>query len=245
MQPAPDPLRYVRIATLAAAVLAVALCLASGPGTRAGLWSWQAGLAFVKWGFFVGAAAAISALALLALFALPRFRARPGVAVLSLCLALAAAAPPLVLLAQAKNVPPIHDISTDTADPPAFVGLLEERRKAPNGFAYGGEKVAARQRAAYADVQPLVVKAPPREVTQRAIDAARAMGWEVVASDAAAGRVEATDTSAWFGFKDDVVVRVRPEGEGSRVDVRSVSRVGVSDLGANAKRIRSFLARLA
>jgi uncharacterized protein (DUF1499 family) len=158
---------------------------------------------------------------------------------------LAAAVPPLALLSQAKNVPPIHDISTDTADPPAFVGLLEERRKAPNGFAYGGEGVAAQQRRAYADIKPVVVKSPPRETTQRAIDAARSMGWEVVVADAATGRVEAIDTSAWFGFKDDVVVRVRPEGEGSRVDVRSVSRVGVSDLGANAKRIRGFLARLA
>lgn len=245
MQPAPDTLRHVRIATLAAAILAVALCLASGPGTRAGLWTWQTGIALVSWGFFLGAAAVISALALLALFAVPRFRARPRVAVAALVIGLAAAVPPLALLSQAKRVPPIHDITTDTADPPAFVGLLEARRNAPNGFAYGGAELAARQREAYADVKPLLVKAPPREVTQRAIDAARAMGWEVVASDAAAGRIEATDTSTWFGFKDDVVVRVRPEGEGSRVDVRSASRVGTSDLGANAKRIRSFLAKLA
>ena len=245
MQPAPDPLRHARTATLAVAVLALALCLASGPGTRAGLWTWQTGLAFVKWGFFLGAAAAISALALLLLFAVPRFRARPRVVLAALVLALIAAVPPLALLSQAKQVPPIHDITTDTADPPAFVGLLEERRKSPNGFAYGGETVAKRQREAYADVKTLVVKAPPREATQRAIDAARAMGWEVVSSDAAAGRVEATDTSTWFGFKDDIVVRVRPEGEGSRIDVRSVSRVGVSDLGANARRIRGFLARLA
>jgi uncharacterized protein (DUF1499 family) len=81
---------------------------------------------------------------------------------------------------------------------------------------------------------------------QRAIDAARASGWEIVSSDTASGSLEATATTRWFGFKDDVIVRVRPEaGGGSRVDVRSASRVGESDLGANAKRIREFLSRLA
>jgi uncharacterized protein (DUF1499 family) len=80
---------------------------------------------------------------------------------------------------------------------------------------------------------------------RRAADAARAMGWEMVAADSAAGRVEATATTRWFGFKDDVVVRVRPDGAGSRIDVRSVSRVGGSDVGANAARIRAYLARVA
>lgn len=245
MQPRTDSLAKARWIVLALAALALAMLLVSGPGTRYGLWPWQAGLALVKWGFFAGVAAAVGALALLLLLAFPRFRARPWMAVLALCMAVATIAPPLILLGQAKSVPPIHDISTDTADPPAFVGLLEERRKAPNGFAYGGEPVAAQQRRAYADIKPVIVKTAPRETTQRAIDAARAMGWEVVVADAATGRVEAIDTSTWFGFKDDIVVRVRPEGQGSRIDVRSVSRVGMSDLGANAKRIRRFLAKLA
>ncbi|MEX2241047.1 MAG: DUF1499 domain-containing protein [Burkholderiales bacterium] len=70
------------------------------------------------------------------------------------------------------------------------------------------------------------------------------MGWEIVATDAAAGRIEATDTTFWFGFKDDVVIRVEGDGAGSRVDVRSVSRVGVGDVGANAKRIRAYLRAL-
>lgn len=245
MQPRTDFLAKARWIVLALAALAFAMLLVSGPGTRHGLWPWQTGLALVQWGFYAGAAAAVGALALLMLLAFPRFRARPWMPLLALCFALAAAVPPLILLGQATSVPPIHDITTDTADPPAFVGLLEERRKAPNGFAYGGEAVAAQQRRAYADIKPVVVKSAPRETTQRAIDAARSMGWEVVIADAATGRVEAIDTSTWFGFKDDIVIRVRAEGEGSRVDVRSVSRVGVSDLGANAKRIRGFLAKLA
>jgi uncharacterized protein (DUF1499 family) len=124
------------------------------------------------------------------------------------------------------------------------VALLEVRNQSPNGAAYGGSAVAAQQQKAYADLKPLVIAAPPREAMQRALDAARDMGWEVRASDTASGRIEATATTRWFGFKDDVIVRIRPEGAGSRVDARSVSRVGASDVGANAKRIREFLSRL-
>ncbi len=239
------PLDIARAITLAVACAAVFLLLMSGPGTRLGAWSWQNGIAMVRWAFYMGAAAGISAAALAILLLVPKFRFRPWVPVLALLIALVAIVPPLLLLSNAKAVPRIHDVTTDMADPPAFVALMEERRKAPNGFAYGGEAIAAQQRAGYPDLKALVMKAAPREVMQRVIDEARSMGWEVVASDAAAGRVEATDTTRWFGFKDDIVVRVRAEGEGSRVDVRSVSRVGLSDLGANAIRIRSFLGRLA
>jgi len=89
---------------------------------------------------------------------------------------------------------------------------------------------------------PVIVA--PADAFKRALQAARDMGWEVVAADAAAGRIEATDTTFWFGFKDDVVIRVEADGTGSRVDVRSVSRVGVGDVGANAKRIRAYLRAL-
>jgi uncharacterized protein (DUF1499 family) len=238
---------YVGIArnfSLALAVLAFVLICVSGPGTKAGWWPWQVGLGMLRFCFWMGAASAVVALVLIVLLAFPRLRVRPWVPVAALCLGLAAAAPPAILLAQAKSVPRIHDVTTDLADPPAFVALMEVRKKSPNGFAYGGEQVAAQQRQGYPDLKPLVLKTPPRDEMQKAIDAARSLGWEVVASDAAAGRIEATDTTSWFGFKDDIVVRIRPEGEGSRVDVRSVSRVGGSDIGANAKRIRKYLDKL-
>ena len=86
--------------------------------------------------------------------------------------------------------------------------------------------------------------ATPADAFKRALQAARDMGWEIVAADAAAGRIEATDTTFWFGFKDDVVIRVEADGAGSRVDLRSVSRVGVGDVGANAARIRAYLRTL-
>jgi uncharacterized protein (DUF1499 family) len=78
-------------------------------------------------------------------------------------------------------------------------------------------------------------------VFNRALDVAQRMGWELVAADQASGRIEATDTTTWFGFKDDIVVRVTSWGSGARVDMRSVSRVGRSDVGTNARRIREFL----
>ena len=226
------------------AVIALAMVAAAGPGTRQGWWPWQTGFAILKWGTYVGFAAAAGAAVLVAMLAVPRWRARPWVPLAALIIALVAIAPPIIMRNQAMGVPPIHDISTDTFDPPGFVALLPERQKSPNGADYGGPAIAAQQQQAYPGIKSLVVKTPPGETVQRAIDAARALGWEIVASDAAAGRIEATATTAWWGFKDDVVVRVRPEGTGSRVDVRSVSRVGVSDLGANAKRVTEFLAKL-
>lgn len=238
-------MRTARILAVALAVAALAMLLASGPGTRAGWWDWRFGISLLRYAVYVGGAAALLSLALVALLAVPKWRMRPWLPVLALCIALVAVAPPLILLGQAKAVPPIHDITTDVADPPAFVALLEVRDKSPNGAAYGGPAIAAQQQKAYPEVKPLVIAAPPREAMQKALDAARSMGWEVRASDAASGRIEATATTPWFGFKDDVIVRIRPEGAGSRVDVRSVSRVGGGDIGANAKRIREFLSRLA
>jgi uncharacterized protein (DUF1499 family) len=238
-------MRKVRAVTLALALLALLALVASGPGTRLGWWSWQAGLAFFKWAAYIGLAAAAVSAALVALIAVPKWRAGPWLPILSLCIALAAVAPPLIMLSRAKSVPPIHDITTDLAEPPAFVALAGVRAAAPNGAAYQGAKAAEGQRQAYGDIAPKLLPLPPTEAMQRAIDAARSLGWEVAASDVAAGRLEATDTTRWFGFKDDVVVRIRAEGAGSRVDVRSASRVGASDVGANAARVREFLAKLA
>jgi uncharacterized protein (DUF1499 family) len=239
-------MRRARAVVLVAAIVAVLLLLASGPGTRADWWSWQAGLSMLRWAAYIGMGAAAAALVVLLLHAVPRWRplgfVTPAVA---LVLALVAFAPPLYLLGEARKVPPIHDISTDLDEPPAFVALLPLRRAAPNGADYGGAQVAAQQKQGYPDLAPRVLELPPPEAMQRAIDTARAMGWEVAASDTTSGRLEATATTRWFGFKDDVIVRIRPQGTGSRVDVRSVSRVGRSDVGANAKRIREFLAKLA
>jgi uncharacterized protein (DUF1499 family) len=239
-------MRATRSVVMAVCVAAFVMLVASGPGTRAGLWAWQTGLSLVKWAFWTGAVGSAGAIVLIVLMVVPRWRQRPWMPLVALCFGLVAVVPPVILLNQAKSAPPIHDITTDYFDPPAFKALMPIRRQAPNGAAYGGTEIAKQQQQAYPDIKPVIVKAPPPETVQKALDAARAMDWEIVSTEAAAGRIEATATTMWFGFKDDIVVRVLPSPDGgSRVDVRSVSRVGKGDIGANAARVRKFLAKLA
>ncbi|HEU0204689.1 MAG TPA: DUF1499 domain-containing protein [Burkholderiaceae bacterium] len=145
---------------------------------------------------------------------------------------------------KSSSVPRIHDITTDTQNPPQFVALAAARRAAPNGAGYGGEEVAAQQRQAYPDIAPLRFALPPDQLFAHVERIAREMGWEVVAAPAAEGRLEATATTPLYGFKDDVVIRITAAGSGSRLDMRSKSRLGVGDLGANAARIRAFVSRL-
>ena len=109
---------------------------------------------------------------------------------------------------------------------------------------YGGVAVAAQQLKAYPDLKTLLLGMPMEKAFRAALETAREMGWQIVAQVPAEGRIEATDTSFWYGFKDDVVIRIYPAGDRSLVDIRSVSRVGVSDVGVNAKRIRGFLAKI-
>ena len=155
----------------------------------------------------------------------------------------AVAAWPLYMYYQVQTLPRIHDISTDTANPPAFDAVLPLRRAAKNPPEYV-PATATEQRKGYPDIVPLQLSLAPSVAFDNAERAARAMGWQVVAVAADKMRIEATDTTLLFGFKDDIVVRVTPAPGGSQVDIRSVSRVGKSDLGANARRIRAFLAAL-
>ena len=103
-------------------------------------------------------------------------------------------------------------------------------------------EVDAAQRNAWPELRPLDSPLPPAEAFARAAATAHALGWRIHAQDAATGLIEASATTFWFGFVDDVVIRVRPHAEGSRIDLRSVSRVGQGDLGANARRIARFSA---
>ena len=139
----------------------------------------------------------------------------------------------------AAIVPPIHDISTDTTNPPQFVAVIALRKKGDNSLDPDPETVA-KQTSAYPDLKTVTVNAPPPQVLHRAEATARDMGWEIVAVDPQALRIEATATTLLYGFKDDIVIRVAADGAGSRLDVRSASRVGRSDIGVNAKRIRAY-----
>ena len=156
-----------------------------------------------------------------------------------------AAVVPLAAILSAAGAPAIHDVTTDTGDPPRFEAVVPLRADAPNSLEYGGPELAAAQRAAYPELAPLTVDLSVEAAVETAQAVAEALGWRIVSADPARGLLEATDTTFWFGFEDDVAVRVRPAGDSrSRVDVRSVSRVGVGDLGANAARIEAFLERM-
>jgi uncharacterized protein (DUF1499 family) len=217
------------------------LLLLVGPlATRLGVWNFLVGFALMALG---GLSILLAVLALLAggyrtgewMRALPLVVG--GVAVLAV---------PIVLVVRSGGAPPIHDITTDTSDPPRFVSALPLRAaaNAANPPEYGGPEVAAQQQRAFPDLQPLVITMPPQQVFERVLKQVAEFGWQVTGSEPAEGRIEAVDTTFFFGFKDDVVVRLRPVEGGTRVDVRSKSRVGVGDLGANAARIRRLLEAL-
>ena len=220
-----------RRTTLALAVLAVLLLALSGPGTRAGLWPSPVGFGMFAGALFAGLAAAGAALVGLAL---PRLRARcVPLLVAALVLGVASAAVPLDYVRRFRALPYINDITTDTERPPQFA----PPRRYESHF-------AELQRIGYPDLGPLELAAAPREAFARAVQTARDWGWDITALDEGEGRIEAVATTRWFGFKDDVVIRITPAGAGSRVDMRSKSRVGRSDVGTNARRIREFLARI-
>lgn len=148
---------------------------------------------------------------------------------------------------KARTLPPIHDISTDVTDPPRFVHVIPLRDRAKNPPDYDGPEVARKQLAAYPEVKSIYSSVSGEGVIAAAKQVAEEMGWQVISSDssdAAEGYLEAVATTFWFGFKDDVVVRARDNGFESTIDIRSKSRVGISDLGANAKRILEFSRRL-
>jgi uncharacterized protein (DUF1499 family) len=144
-----------------------------------------------------------------------------------------------VVMLGSSGVPPIHDITTDTEDPPLFTRAPELRGPDANPLDLDSD-VIAQQVAAYPDLGTILSSLPPEEAFAKAAQIAADMGWDIYHQSSETGTIEAVDTTFWMGFKDDVVIRLRPAAQGTAIDLRSVSRVGVSDVGANANRIRKF-----
>ncbi len=216
--------------------------VATGPLHHFGLVGLAGAFRMLKWAVYGSLATLV--LAIVAIISAARRRSGTSAALTALVCSLIALGSIGALAWKASRVPAIHDITTDTVQPPPFLVVLPLRAGALNPVEYGGPQVATTQHTAYPDIQPLELNLPPPRAFDRALAAARTMGWDLVASDPASGRIEATDTTFWFGFKDDVVIRVTPQPNGSRVDVRSLSRVGGGDIGANAARIRRYLKTL-
>jgi uncharacterized protein (DUF1499 family) len=236
------PLSRLALAGFVVSVVAVAAAAGAGLGTRAGWWDFREGFRILRWGAFFGAAGT-------AISAAGGIVARRGnrhrgflLAIAGIMLGSAAFGVPGNGYRMAKEVPMIHDITTDTENPPEFVSILPLRKDASNPAQYGGPEIAAKQRAAYPDIRPLTIGISPSRAYEAALATTGRMNWRIVEGNPSERRIEAVATTRWFGFKDDIVIRISPAANGGSVlDIRSVSRVGLSDLGTNARRIRTFL----
>lgn len=235
--------RWLAVIGLVLAVVCAAAAVLSGIGYRMDLWHFRTGFMIIRWAFF-GALAAV----LLSIIGLIIARGKPRQVLLTGLLGIVVGAVTAYIPWSWKQTldahPYIHDITTDVQNPPKFVAVIALRKEGDHTVEYDGPDVADQQRQAYPDLMTLIIPSEKDRVFPAAEAALRAMKLKVVDVNAAEGRIEATDTSLLYGFTDDVVVRVLADGAGSKVDVRSKSRVGRSDLGQNARRIRAFLREL-
>jgi len=247
--------RWVLRLVLVLTILAPLFFIIAALGSKFGIWSWQAGLGVTfKFSKYILLGLAVFGMVGLLVSLLIKPRKGYIVSIAALFIAGLGMGYGGNVKSTADKLPFIHDITTDTQNVPTFTdAILAERAKTEGvntvdyiGKTAGENKVLVSvlqsQTEAYADIRPLILSAEPSVVFGEAKAAVKQLGWDLKSEDVSAGLIEATDTTFWYGFKDDVVIRIRPsEGGGTVVDVRSVSRVGGSDIGANAARIRKFL----
>ena len=233
------------------AVVSLLVIVSAGFGKQLGLWPMPfALLMMLPAGVLLGAVAAAVGLVWVVWSRMSDNRANGLYGWIGFIGAIAVIAAPVHAAYVGFTVPPINDITTDTEHPPQFVALLGLRKDAqtppdyPGGktLTWKGEKVtwAEAQKLAYPDIRTYFAFTTPDKLFDTALKVARDMGWRIVAADKKDGRIEATDTTFFFGFTDDIVIRVAQSGEGAKLDIRSKSRVGISDVGKNAARIRAY-----
>jgi uncharacterized protein (DUF1499 family) len=230
---------------LACGVAALGLLLLgiAGPLYRVGALALPTAFTLLRWAAYIGIAAIVLAVPPAMIGYARGDRVRVLVAALGLLGGAIAFGIPFQWQQSAQSLPRIHDITTDLENPPAFQAVVPLRADASNSLERPAT-LAQQQREGYPDLAPVTLPMPVAQAFDRALAEAQDAGWRIVTADRASGRIEATDTTRWFGFEDDVVVRLTPWGSGTRIDVRSVSRIGVSDAGTNARRIRRYLAEL-
>jgi uncharacterized protein DUF1499 len=225
------------------ACAAALLLMLAGFGSRFGWWHFRFGFTLLGYGAYGGVGAVL--LGIWGGILAGRKRQKAGIILAAVAVVSGlVVAVPVSWRLKAKQLPVIHDITTDTVQPPPFVAILPLRKDAPNPAVYGGPEVAEQQKRAYPDLRTEVLDLPSGRAFEKALASARAAGWRIVAAEPEQGRIEATDTTFWFGFTDDIVIRMTAAGERTLLDIRSVSRVGKSDVGTNARRIRSYVKRL-
>lgn len=239
--------RRLAAAGVVNALLAILCALSAGPAHRFGLLATESAVGLTLFAAIPGLLALVAGILVLVLFREPATGSIRLQALAALVIGLVVCGVFVAMVNKASSLPPIHDISTDMLDPPAFDALLAHRTDATNPPDYAGEQIADAQRAAYPEVATLYTSVSCEGVLAAAETVAGQMGWEVIASSEGDGsecRLEAVARSSWFGLYDDVVVRGRDNGYETAIDTRAKARVGVSDLGRNAANIIEFNRRL-
>ncbi|GJL75756.1 DUF1499 domain-containing protein [Nitrosomonas sp.] len=226
------------------ACISATLAVLAVLGFRFGIMNFQVAVVVLIGAAALGMMAVLSAIvSILAIISAVETKVTGGfLAITGLILGLAVVAPVFQTIQAGYKVPRIHDITTDLQNPPAFTAIAAIRtadhnlldRKTP-------AKLAELQQAGYPDLGPLLIDKDPAQVFENAVSLVKARGWEIVAATAENGIIEATDTTRIMGFKDDIVIRISAKEGKSIVDMRSVSRIGISDMGTNAARIKMFL----
>jgi len=233
---------HSRVATLSrgAGFLAVVACAVGPLAIQLGLLSAFIGFRLFLFGALLGLVALLLGAVGLWTTRSASGRIGRGRAVLGLVLGFAIVGVLVASAGSGGNVPAINDITTNPEDPPVFFAAVELEPNRGRDLTYPGEEFASQQRDAYPDLAPIVLAAPPSDAFPKVESAIEGLGWEITYRDAETGVLEAVDVTRIFRFVDDIVVRIRPQAAGSVIDVRSKSRDGKSDMGANATRIRAF-----
>jgi len=220
-------------------------------GTKVGLWGWEFGFKkmVMNYGIKLMLLTLVVAIIALAFSVLIKPRSKSWiVALLALAVPVMGIGYGRKVKAKVAELPYIHDITTDTQDVPMFTdAIISARGEGSNSLKYVGKidqrskQLVSVEQAAYEDVRTLILSQSPDMVHDKSVATLKNMGLKIVTNAKEDGIIEATYTSFWFGFKDDMIVRIKPgQGGGSVVDARSISRVGGSDIGKNAARIVTF-----
>ena len=229
---------------LVGGLTAIALLPIGALGTRFGLWDHMIGFALLQLGALLGVVGIVGGIPGIVV-ARRQSKSRDLWAVAG---GMAASFAVVVFLGMlflsALTAPLLHQVATNLEDPPEFIEIVALRGTDSNALEIDAGTIEPLQEEFYPWVQPLFLRATPAEAFAEALGVLEAMGLEVIAAHTDRGLSEAVDTTVWFGVKDDVALRVRAYPQGSVVDVRSVSRVGLSDVGANGQRVKEILRRL-
>ena len=241
-------------------LLAALTAIAAVAGTRLGYWTYDLGYRLMIPATVLGFIGVAAGLAWIVTALRRNISTGFRLGIIGLIGSLLVIFPPVQEFCRLHTLPPLHDITTDPEHPPAFVALLPLRKGASNSTAYDGnaritfggrtQTIVYMQHKYYPDInhpmvgiRPNTAKGTPvAQYFWHAFESAKKMGWTIIAFDAKSLRIEATDRSFWFGRAYDIVIRIKPAGIlGARLDIRSESRDGVADAGANARRVKNYL----